>query len=212
MSGRSRIDRPITYALGRSLPAADRRHATHGHPRAPGSGHSRIALADCVKASRRTSGQCGTGGAQAQAFAVAIVISFSSYCSVLPDRKRDIKHHAMPSGNFARRVVAVGDANEKESPREDCAAWSSTVLTPRSRATHTMHADGRSVHVSRTLLTSGQAYNEHRFCLVRARFDAAPVGLGNLARDVQSEPQTAVVMSVQMVLATLERIKDAVED
>jgi hypothetical protein len=73
-------------------------------------------------------------------------------------------------------------------------------------------ADGRSEDQTPTLITTGQLHNEHCFHLVRARFDAAPVGLSNLARDIQSEPQAAVGSSFQMVRAALERIKDAVEN
>ena len=44
----------------------------------------------------------------------------------------------------------------------------------------------------RTLVSTGQAHCEHRFCLVGPCVDLAPMGPGNLACDVESEPQVAV--------------------
>jgi hypothetical protein len=51
-----------------------------------------------------------------------------------------------------------------------------TSLARWQRMRSCVHLDGQSVHISRTLLTTGQTHNEHRSRRVRARFDAARHG------------------------------------
>jgi hypothetical protein len=66
-------------------------------------------------------------------------------------------------------------------------------------------------HTPCALFATGQIYREDRFDCVGSRIDLAPVCPSNLARDIQSEPQTVACICVLMFWATLQWIKNEVE-